>query len=112
MLRLLTRTGAYLTVAVFLIGLAATVSADNPATVLYRGGGKGPVIFDHRQHAAKGYGCRDCHTDFAGTGKQLFPTRKQGLIDRAVHDRDEGCFACHNNTVASNDCETCHSLRR
>jgi hypothetical protein len=30
------------------------------------------------------------------------------LIDRAVHDRDESCFACHNGTVASTDCKTCH----
>lgn len=99
-------------VVVLLLGLAATVSADNPATLLYRGGGQGSVVFDHRLHAARGYCCLDCHTNYAGTGKQLFPTRKQGLIDRAVHDRDESCFACHNNTVASNDCETCHSPHR
>jgi c(7)-type cytochrome triheme protein len=99
-------------VAVLLLGLVATVSADNPAALLYRGGGEGSVVFDHRLHAAKGYCCLDCHTDFAGTGKQLFQTRKQGLIDRAVHDRDESCFVCHNNTVASNDCETCHSQSR
>ena len=98
---------------VLLLGLIATVSADNPAAaLLYRGGGEGSVVFDHRLHAAKGYCCLDCHTDFAGTGIQLFQTRKQGLIDRAVHDRDESCFVCHNNTVASNDCETCHSQSR
>lgn len=93
---------------VFLLGLAATVLANNPAAILYRGGGQGPVIFDHHLHAAKGYVCLDCHTNYAGNGKQLFQTRKQGLIDRAVHDRDESCFACHNATVASNNCETCH----
>jgi len=108
MSRFLTGMGAYLTVAVFLLGLAATVSAGNPAALLYRGGDQGPVIFDHHMHAARGYVCLDCHTDYAGTGKQLFQTRKQGLIDRAVHDRDESCFACHNGTVASTDCKTCH----
>ena len=112
MSRFLTGTGAYLAVVVFLLGLAATVNADNPATVLYRGAGQGPVIFDHRLHATVGYSCLDCHTNQAGTGQQLFQTRKQGLIDRAVHDRDESCFACHNGTVASNDCKTCHGERR
>jgi len=112
MSRLLTGTGVYLAVAVFLFGLAATVSADHPAAVPYRGGGQGPVIFDHSLHAAKGYGCLDCHTDYAGTGKQLFQTRKQGLIDRAVHDRDESCFACHNGTVASTHCKSCHGQSR
>ena len=110
--RILTGTGAYLAVAVLLLGLAATVSANNPAAVLYRGGGYGPVIFDHHLHAAKGYGCLDCHTNYAGTGKQLFQTRKQGLIDRGVHERDESCFACHNDTVASADCMTCHRQRQ
>lgn len=112
MSRFLTGIGAYLTVAVLLLGLAATVSAGNPAAVLYRGGEQGRVIFDHRMHAAKGYVCLDCHTSYAGTGKQLFQTRKQGLIDRAVHDRDESCFACHNGAVASSDCKTCHSQSR
>jgi len=109
MLRFLTRAGAYLSVAVFLLGLVVTVSADNPGALLYRGGGEGRVIFDHRLHAAKGYVCLDCHTDYAGTGKQLFQTRKQGLIDRAVHNRNESCFACHNDSVASGDCSVCHS---
>lgn len=100
--------GAYLIIVVFLLGFAATVLAANPALLSYRGGDQGPVVFDHRLHAARGFCCFDCHTNYAGTGKQLFQTRKRGLIDRAVHDRDESCFACHNGTVASADCETCH----
>jgi c(7)-type cytochrome triheme protein len=94
--------------AVFWLGPAGAANAAGPPALSYRGGGQGRVIFDHQLHAAKGYVCADCHTDYAGTGRQLFQTQKQGLIDRAVHDRDQSCFACHNGTTASKQCETCH----
>jgi c(7)-type cytochrome triheme protein len=102
------KTGAVCAATVLLLCLAGASGAAGPATLTYRGGGQGAVIFDHGLHAAKGYVCLDCHTDYAGTGKQLFQTSKQGLIDQAVHGRDASCFACHNGAVASNKCETCH----
>jgi len=94
--------------AVVVLGLGVAWGGPGPGPVLYRGGGQGSVIFDHGLHAASGLVCVDCHTDYAGTGRQLFATRKQALIDRAVHDRDESCFACHNGSKASSTCETCH----
>jgi c(7)-type cytochrome triheme protein len=89
-------------------GVAWAAGSPGPGALIYRGGGQGKVIFDHGLHAARGYVCLDCHTDYAGTGKQLFQTRKQGLIDQATHDRDASCFACHNGAVAPKTCDTCH----
>ena len=82
-------------------------------TLSYRGGGRGKVVFDHQLHASKGFRCNDCHTDFAGTGKQLFATRKRGLITLADHTAGTKCFACHNGGGAPvgrapNDCDHCH----
>jgi len=72
-------------------------------TLSYRGGGHGKVVFDHQVHASEGFRCNDCHTDFAGTGKRLFTTRKQGLISFADHTTGAKCFACHNGDGVSND---------
>jgi hypothetical protein len=91
-------------------------------TLSYRGGGHGKVVFDHQTHASEGFRCDDCHTDFARTGKQLFATRKQGLITFKDHTTGTKCFACHNgNGVpderkgahydgkgASDNCDSCH----
>jgi hypothetical protein len=91
-------------------------------TLSYRGGKQGTVLFDHQLHASQGFRCLDCHTDFAGTGKILFTTRKQGLINYADHTKDTKCFACHNGegpTADRNsslnkgkgafyDCKRCH----
>jgi len=74
----------------------------------YRGGGQGPVTFDHRGHTSKGFTCLDCHTRLASTGTQLFQTQKQGLITTADHSSDRKCFACHNDKVAFTDCGRCH----
>ena len=88
----------------------------------YRGGGRGKVVFDHQLHASEGFGCQDCHTDFSGTGKQLFTTRKQALITLADHTAGAKCFACHdgggvsadrkgafhNGPGAFNTCDHCH----
>jgi c(7)-type cytochrome triheme protein len=72
-------------------------------TVRYRGGEDGPVVFDHQTHASKGFRCGDCHTDFAGTGKILFTTRKQALIDFQDHATATKCFACHNGDHTAED---------
>jgi thiosulfate reductase cytochrome b subunit len=77
-------------------------------TLSYRGGGRGKVVFDHQLHASKGFRCNDCHTDFAGTGKQLFATRKQGLITFADHRAATKCFACHKGGGVPDDCDHCH----
>jgi c(7)-type cytochrome triheme protein len=91
-------------------------------TLSYRGGGHGKVVFDHQVHASEGFRCNDCHSDFAATGKQLFATRKQGLISFKDHTAGLKCFACHNaNGVpvdrkgasydgkgASDNCDSCH----
>ena len=91
-------------------------------TLTYRGGGRGKVVFDHQLHASEGFRCSDCHTDFSGTGKQLFATRKQGLISLADHTSGARCFVCHNGKgvpaagkgasydgkSAFYDCDRCH----
>lgn len=91
-------------------------------TLSYRGGGHGKVVFDHQLHASEGFRCVDCHSDFAGTGKILFTTRKQGLISFADHTTGTKCFACHNGDGvpadrkgafyngkgAFDDCNQCH----
>jgi c(7)-type cytochrome triheme protein len=79
--------------------------------LVYRGGAEGKVVFDHQLHASKGSRCNDCHTDYQGTGKQLFATSKQGLITFADHSTATKCFACHNgkNTKENFDeCRDCH----
>ena len=85
--------------AVLLVALTAgSVAVDAGGripTLRYRGGPEGPVVFDHQVHAAKGFRCNDCHTDFAHTGKPLFFTSKQGLITFEDHRTDAKCFACH-----------------
>ncbi len=99
--------GAMLLAVVLSFAATAAAAAD-PAAFSYRGGGRGTVLFDHHLHASKGYACDDCHGADKETGRQLFQTRKQGLIDRAVHSRDESCFACHNGGVAFDTCDGCH----
>jgi hypothetical protein len=91
-------------------------------TLIYRGGGYGKVVFDHQLHASEGFRCVVCHTDFAGTKKILFATRKQGLITFADHVSGAKCFACHNGDgvpaerrgafydgkASLDECEHCH----
>jgi len=96
--------------AVLLLCLVpASIEAGGRLPALsYRGGGQGKVIFDHQLHASKGSRCNDCHTDFSGTRKQLFATRKQGLISQADHKSGAKCFACHDGKGAFDDCARCH----
>lgn len=84
--------------------------ATGDGTLVYRGGGAGKVVFDGHVHAARGYVCNDCHTDFNHTGVALFVTQKRGLIDEAAHDKGTACFACHNGKAAFavKNCEGCH----
>jgi c(7)-type cytochrome triheme protein len=102
--------------AVLLCWGPGPVGAGGRLPVLsYRGGGRGKVVFDHQLHASEGFGCNDCHTDFSGTGKQLFATRKQALITFADHTAGAKCFACHDGGSAPagrksafKTCDGCH----
>jgi hypothetical protein len=97
-------------------------AAGHIPLILYRGGTRGRVVFDHQTHASKGLRCDDCHSDFAHTGKALFFTRKQGLITFEDHQTATKCFACHDGKGpvesaksalsdrrgAFNECTRCH----
>ena len=83
-------------------------ATDRGKTIVYRGGGQGRVVFDGHVHSAKGYTCRDCHTIFAKTGRQLFETQKKGLISTIDHENRTKCFTCHNGQTAFYRCEGCH----
>lgn len=95
---------------VLLTAAGGLAGATSDTTLVYRGGGAGKVVFDGHVHAAKGYVCNDCHTNFNKTGVALFTTQKKGLIDEAAHDQGSACFACHNGKVAFavKNCEGCH----
>jgi c(7)-type cytochrome triheme protein len=105
-----------------LLAAAAGFAGGRLPTIRYRGGAEGRVVFDHQVHAAKGFRCNDCHTDFAGSGRQLFATRRSGLITFADHSANARCFACHDGKGPADDgrnpaytgkgafdnCERCH----
>jgi thiosulfate reductase cytochrome b subunit len=99
---------AVLLTAILWWTVAAPAQATSSATLIYRGAGQGRVVFDGRAHLAKGFRCADCHTEYAGTRRQLFETRKSGRISLADHDTDTRCFACHNGKVAFAECSRCH----
>jgi len=87
---------------------ASINATDRGKTIVYRGGGQGRVVFDGHVHSARGYACKECHTDFAKTGKQLFETHRKGLISTIDHESGTKCFACHNGQTAFYRCEDCH----
>ena len=103
-------------------GTGTVAAGGREPTLRYRGGPQGPVVFNHQLHASRGFRCNDCHTNFAGTGKILFTTRKQGFITFADHRTATKCFACHDGKDATeeakspfydgrgafDDCERCH----
>jgi phosphate transport system substrate-binding protein len=96
-------------VALLLYLVPGSVAAGGRLPALaYRGGGQGKVVFDHQRHRSKGLLCNDCHTDYSGTGKQLFSTRKQGLITLADHKTGTTCCACHDGKNAFDACGRCH----
>jgi c(7)-type cytochrome triheme protein len=87
---------------------ASMHATERGKTIVYRGGGQGRVVFDGHVHSAKGYTCRDCHTDYAKTGRQLFETQRKGLISTIDHENRTKCFVCHNGLTAFYKCEGCH----
>ncbi len=76
-------------------------------TLTWEGGGGGRVVFEGKEHAKEGYGCKDCHPG-------LFSMKKgTAVITMAAMDRGEFCGACHNGKTAfatSNPkkCHECH----
>lgn len=109
---LLIRAGGLLQAALLALAMlvATPASAVGDTTLVYRGGSAGKVVFDGRLHASKGFDCKSCHTALPGDTKAgaLFETRKVGLITEADHGNGVKCFACHNGTKASIDCQSCH----
>jgi thiosulfate reductase cytochrome b subunit len=98
-----------LVVICLLLGLFCSLAFGGGVRAFnYRGGGQGPVTFDHRMHASKGYSCQDCHMALPATGQQLFQTQKQGMITFDDHSGNAKCFACHNSKVAFSECGQCH----
>jgi c(7)-type cytochrome triheme protein len=83
-------------------------ATERGKTIVYRGGGQGRVVFDGHLHSAKGYTCRDCHTDYAKTGTQLFETQRKGLISTIDHENKTQCFTCHDGRTAFFRCDGCH----
>jgi c(7)-type cytochrome triheme protein len=90
------------------LALALFQARSAPPPLTYRGGAQGTVIFDHQLHARRGWTCRDCHTVFKSTGRQLFQTRKQGRITWDDHEGPTRCFACHDGQAAFDACGQCH----
>jgi len=101
-------TVAFLAVLLFGLPPGSAEAGGRLPALSYGGGGQGKVMFNHQAHASKGLHCNDCHIDFSGTGKQLFTTRKQGLISLADHKNGAKCSACHNGKGAFDDCNRCH----
>ena len=59
------------------------------------------VFFSHREHAAAGAGCLDCHGDVAS----MAVLEKERDISMAA------CMDCHRATNASLECDFCHEPR-
>lgn len=56
------------------------------------------VYFSHRVHLQAGATCERCHG----------PVRERGVITKEVVHNMQTCMACHAETKAKNECDTCH----
>lgn len=70
-------------------------------------GDVGSVLFSHKSHSAKGYGCADCHSKIIVAGS--------GRSSHSMKDMEQGqsCGACHGFSMAFSvkdpvNCEKCH----
>ncbi len=61
----------------------------------------GFVYFSHRVHTEAGASCETCHG----------PVRERDVITTEVVHNMRTCMACHEASMASNDCATCHEER-
>jgi c(7)-type cytochrome triheme protein len=59
------------------------------------------VYFSHRVHTEAGTTCDTCHG----------PVRKRQVITKEVVHNMKSCMACHEATMARNDCKACHEER-
>lgn len=85
------------------LGRATRISENAPAYAMN---------FDHREHAAKGLECAECHTVRSGV-----PQRQQVSSPRPIQHRPAGraihCATCHDDKRAFggddfSDCKRCH----
>ena len=80
-------------------------------TLVWQGGGAGPVVFEGREHAEEGYGCKDCHPG-------LFSMKKgASAMTMAAMNKGQFCGACHNGkiTFSTNNqakCHECHGKQK
>jgi len=70
-------------------------------------GDVGSVLFSHKSHSAKGYGCVDCHSKIivAGAGRKSHTMKEM--------EQGQSCGACHGFSMAFSvkdpiHCEKCH----
>ena len=86
-------------------GAAAVESGRNLA---WPGGGRGEVRFEGKEHAKKGYACKDCHS---GLFSMKFGT---AAMTMAALDNGLYCGSCHNGTVtfSTRDPKKCHECHR
>lgn len=68
-----------------------------------------PVIFSHKVHMGRGYGCNDCHTKIVPSSVMR---KKVTMRDM---DNGKSCGACHGFQMAfstrdAGNCERCHKL--
>lgn len=77
-------------------------------TVSWQGGGAGRVVFEGKEHAEAGYGCKDCHP-------ALFEMRKRtAKITMDVMNKGKFCGSCHNGIIefSTNDRQKCHECHK
>lgn len=73
-------------------------------TLVWQGGGAGQVVFSGKEHAEKGYVCKDCHT-------KLFKTKKgAAAMSMEAMNKGQFCGACHDGktTFSTSDKSKCH----
>lgn len=71
----------------------------------------GSVLFSHKVHLAKGYGCVDCHGKIIQSGAARRPQTMKAM------EEGKTCGACHGFSMAFSvkdpiNCEKCHQIRQ
>jgi len=78
-------------------GMKGLVCSDCHNALTVETSGDTAIAFSHSKHLDRGYHCTGCHPSLAHGG-MISPGHPQ-------------CFACHNGSTASKNCDLCH-LRR
>ena len=79
-------------------------AVESGKVLIWQGGGAGQVVFEGKEHAEKGYGCKDCHPG-------LFSMKKgASAMTMAAMNKGQFCGACHNGktTFGTDDKSKCH----